>query len=104
MCYFQPHCEEDIAVYFYKCAYQKECLQCQVPSREGLYEWDMLAIKTFFLNKKNVFRKLKQYFNKITNKATRLSNYQRSIILPALLLLQEAGLKNWKEKTAEKSA
>ena len=22
----QPHCEEDIAVYFYKCVYQKECL------------------------------------------------------------------------------
>ena len=48
MCYFQPHCEEDIAVYFYKCIYQKECLWCQVPSQEGLYEWDMLAIKFFF--------------------------------------------------------
>ena len=44
------HCEEDIAVYvyfavyFYKCVYQKECLRCQVPSWEGLYELDMLAI------------------------------------------------------------
>ena len=47
-CYFQPdqlHCDEDIAVYFYKCVYQKECLRCQVLSRKGLYEWDMLAIK-----------------------------------------------------------
>ena len=33
------------AVYFYQCVYQIECLQCKVPSREGLYEWDMLAIK-----------------------------------------------------------
>ena len=24
---------------------QRECLRCQVPSREGLYEWDMLPIK-----------------------------------------------------------
>ena len=45
LCYFQPHCEEDIAVYFYKCVYQKEFLRCQVPSRDGLCEWDMLAIK-----------------------------------------------------------
>ena len=33
------------AVYFYQCVYQKLCLRCQVPSREGLYEWDMLPIK-----------------------------------------------------------
>ena len=33
------------AVYFYQCVYQIECLRCQVPSREGLYEWHMLAIK-----------------------------------------------------------
>ena len=33
------------AVYFYQCVYQIECLQCQVPSREGLYEWDMLPTK-----------------------------------------------------------
>ena len=45
VCYFQPHCEEDMAVHFYKCVYQKEYIQCQVPSREGLYEWDMLAIR-----------------------------------------------------------
>ena len=35
------------AVYFYQCVYQKLCLRCQVPSREGLYEWDMLPIKSF---------------------------------------------------------
>ena len=33
------------AVYFYQCVYQKLCLRCQVPSPEGLYEWDMLPIK-----------------------------------------------------------
>ena len=33
------------AMYFYQCVYQIECLWCQVPSREGLYEWDMLPIK-----------------------------------------------------------
>ena len=33
------------AVYFYQCVYQKLCLRCQVLSREGLYEWDMLPIK-----------------------------------------------------------
>ena len=33
------------AVYFYQCVYQKLCLRCQVPSREGFYEWDMLPIK-----------------------------------------------------------
>ena len=43
MCYFQPNCDGDIAVYFYKC--QNECLQCEVPSREGLYEWDLIPIK-----------------------------------------------------------
>ena len=32
-------------MYFYQCVYQIECLRCQVPSREGLYEWDMLPIK-----------------------------------------------------------
>ena len=48
VCYCQSHCKENIAVYFYKCVYQKECLQCQVPSREGMCEWYMLAIKIFF--------------------------------------------------------
>ena len=50
--YCQPHCEEDIAmyfsssaVYFYLCVYQIECLRCKVPSWEGLYEWDMQPIK-----------------------------------------------------------
>ena len=43
--YCQPHCKEDISVFFYKCVNQTEYLQCQVPSRKGLYEWDMLAIK-----------------------------------------------------------
>ena len=33
--------------YFYQCVYQIECLRCQVPSREGLYEWDMLAINIY---------------------------------------------------------
>ena len=32
------------AVYFYQCVYHIGCLWCQVSSREGLYEWDMLAI------------------------------------------------------------
>ena len=55
------HCEEDIAVYFlsssavyfYQYVYQKLCLRCQVPSREGLYEWDMLPIKIFKKTKIN---------------------------------------------------
>ena len=32
VCYFQPHYEEDIAVYFYKCVYQKK--MPPVPSPE----------------------------------------------------------------------
>ena len=39
------------SMYFYQCIYQIECLRCQVLSREGLYEWDMLAIKIFFFIK-----------------------------------------------------
>ena len=45
VCYFQSHCE-DIAVYLYKCVYPKESLECKVPIREGLNEWDMVAIYT----------------------------------------------------------
>ena len=40
------------AVYFYQCVYQKLCLRCLVPSREGLYEWDMLPIKILKKRKK----------------------------------------------------
>ena len=39
------------AVYFCQCVYQVECLQCQVPSREGLNEWDMLPIKKLLKKK-----------------------------------------------------
>ena len=55
-CYFQPHCEEDIAVYFYQCVYQKESLQCQVPSREGLYELDVLTIKILKKQNNNIVK------------------------------------------------
>ena len=40
-------CLSSSAVYFFQRVYQKLCLRCQVPSREGMYEWDMLAIKIF---------------------------------------------------------
>ena len=39
-------------MYFYQCVYQKLCLRCQVPRREGLYEWDMLPIKILKKKKK----------------------------------------------------
>ena len=39
-------------MYFYQCVYQKLCLRFQVPSREGLYEWDMLPIKILKKKKK----------------------------------------------------
>ena len=43
------------AVYFYQCVYQKLCLRCQVPSREGLYEWDILPIKIKKKKKKKMW-------------------------------------------------
>ena len=43
---FQHHCEEDIAVYLYVFI-KKNASGAQVPSHEGLYELDMLAIKIF---------------------------------------------------------
>ena len=34
VCYFQSHCEEDIAVYFYECVYQKRIGQINVTSEK----------------------------------------------------------------------
>ena len=47
------------AVYFYQCVYQIECLRCQVPSREGLYEWDMLPILLLFASLLGLLAKIK---------------------------------------------
>ena len=47
-------------MYFYQCVYQKLCLRYQVPSWEGLYEWDMLPIKIFKKNKNKNEKKKKK--------------------------------------------
>ena len=78
--------EEDIAVYFYQCVYQKEWLRCQVPSQEGLYDSN-----EDFKKKENKIKKKKRKKKKRENKILASCNLYQIIIV-------SKWLKNWNSK------